>query len=114
MGEAPVLLVPCVQERAMPARGTLPLSLDAMYERELAYERRIRGASIYPAVQNILLACRAFGLGTLITLPAGGPPECEPCKQSAMSPSPVHGGIGMTKRRLHPDFAIAHLDRADR
>jgi nitroreductase len=67
MGEAPVLLVPCVQERAMPARGTLPPSLDAMYERELAYERRIRGASIYPAVQNIILACRAFGLGTLIT-----------------------------------------------
>ena len=27
----------------------------------------IRGASIYPAVQNIILACRAFGLGTLIT-----------------------------------------------
>ena len=23
----------------------------------------IRGASIYPAVQNIILACRAFGLG---------------------------------------------------
>jgi nitroreductase len=38
-----------------------------MYERELAYERRIRGASIYPAAQNIILACRAFGLGTLIT-----------------------------------------------
>jgi nitroreductase len=67
MGEAPVLLVPCLQERAVPARETLPPSLDAMYERELAYERRIRGASIYPAVQNIILACRAFGLGTLIT-----------------------------------------------
>jgi nitroreductase len=25
------------------------------------------GASIYPAVQNIIPACRAFGLGTLIT-----------------------------------------------
>jgi nitroreductase len=24
-------------------------------------------AGIYPAVQNIILACRAFGLGTLIT-----------------------------------------------
>jgi nitroreductase len=67
MGEAPVLLVPCLQERPTPARATLPPSLDAMYERELAYERRIRGASIYPAVQNIILACRAFGLGTLIT-----------------------------------------------
>ena len=48
------------------ARSSL-WSLDAIYERELAYERRIRGASIYPAVQNIILACRAFGLGTLIT-----------------------------------------------
>ena len=28
---------------------------------------RIRGASIYPAVQNIVLACRALGLGTTIT-----------------------------------------------
>ena len=67
MGEAPLLLVPCLQERAMPARATLPTALDATYERELAYERRIRGASIYPAAQNIILACRAFGLGTLIT-----------------------------------------------
>jgi hypothetical protein len=50
MGEAPVLLVPRLQERATPARATLRPSLDAMYERELAYERRIRGASIYPAV----------------------------------------------------------------
>jgi nitroreductase len=28
---------------------------------------RISGASIYPAVQNILLACRAFGLGSVLT-----------------------------------------------
>jgi nitroreductase len=34
---------------------------------ELAYADRIRGASIYPAVQNIVLACRALGLGTVIT-----------------------------------------------
>src|SRR5262249_3094059 len=27
---------------------------------------------------------------------------------------PVRGGIGMTERGLHPDVAIAHLDRADR
>ena len=25
------------------------------------------GSSIYPAVQNIILACRAFGLGTVLT-----------------------------------------------
>jgi nitroreductase len=28
---------------------------------------RISGASIYPAVQNMLLACRAFGLGSVLT-----------------------------------------------
>ena len=28
---------------------------------------RIGGSSIYPAVQNIILACRAFGLGTVLT-----------------------------------------------
>ena len=67
MGDAPVLLVPCLHGRDMPARETLPQSLDWTYERELAYEGQICGASIYPAVQNIILACRAFGLGTLIT-----------------------------------------------
>jgi nitroreductase len=67
IGEAPVLLVPCMRDRATPARATLPPSVATMYEQELAYEARIRGASIYPAVQNIILACRAFGLGTLIT-----------------------------------------------
>jgi nitroreductase len=67
MGEAPVLLIPCLYDRPPPARATLPPSLQAIYEGELAYERRIRPASIYPAVQNIILACRAFGLGTVIT-----------------------------------------------
>src|SRR5260221_3944982 len=67
MGEAPVLLVPCLHDRPPPARATLPPSLQAIYEGELAYERRNPAASIYPAVQNIILACRAFGLGTVIT-----------------------------------------------
>lgn len=67
MGEAPVLLLPCLNERLPPPRETLPPAVQAVYDGELAYERRIRGASIYPAVQNIILACRAFGLGTVIT-----------------------------------------------
>jgi nitroreductase len=37
------------------------------FKQELVYIEQIRGASICPAVQNIILACRAFGLGTLIT-----------------------------------------------
>ena len=41
--------------------------MQARYAEELEYMRRIRGASIYPAVQNILLACRGLGLGTVLT-----------------------------------------------
>ena len=67
MGDAPVLLVPCLHERPTPPRESLAPSVQAIYDGELAYERRIRGASIYPAVQNVILACRAFGLGTVIT-----------------------------------------------
>jgi nitroreductase len=67
MGDAPVLLVPCMRDRPTPDREALPRELRALYEEELAYSSRIRGASIYPAVQNIILACRAWGLATLIT-----------------------------------------------
>jgi len=67
MGDAPVLLVPCLHDRPAPPREMLPPEVQAVYDRELVYTDRIRGASIYPAVQNIILACRAFGLGTLIT-----------------------------------------------
>ena len=48
MGEAPVLLLACIQSRA--ASGSLTT-----------------GASIYPAVQNLMLAARGLGLGTVIT-----------------------------------------------
>ena len=67
MGEAPVILVPCLRARDMPSREALPGQVAARYEAHIAYQERIRGASIYPAVQNILLACRAIGLGTVIT-----------------------------------------------
>src|ERR1700751_6151535 len=66
MGDAPVLLVPCLHDRPSPPRETLPPSVQAIYAGKIAYEQRIRGASIYPAVQNIILACRAFGLGIVI------------------------------------------------
>ena len=67
MGEAPVLLMPCLRDRPAPPREMLPPEVQAVYEQELVYTDRIRGASIYPAVQNIILTCRALGLGTLIT-----------------------------------------------
>jgi nitroreductase len=67
MGEAPVILVPCLRRPVVPPSESLPPDIRAHYDEELAYVERIRGASIYPAVQNILLACRALGLGTTIT-----------------------------------------------
>jgi nitroreductase len=67
MGDAPVIVVPCQRRRSLPPPETLPPDLQARYADELRYMERIRGASIYPAVQNIILACRALGLGTIIT-----------------------------------------------
>jgi len=65
LAEAPVIVIPCLRPRAMPAREALPPGIG--YDDELAYLDRIRGASIYPAIQNIILACRALGLGTVLT-----------------------------------------------
>lgn len=45
--EAPVWIVACLEDGANPTRGA--------------------GASIYPAVQNMLLAIRALGLGSTLT-----------------------------------------------
>jgi nitroreductase len=67
IGEAPVLLVPCQSRPALPPRDALPPDIAAGYDCDIAYADRIRGASIYPAVQNIFLACRGLGLGTTIT-----------------------------------------------
>jgi nitroreductase len=67
MGEAPVLLLPCSRRPVLPAAEALPPKIAARWQDEAAYAERIRGASIYPAVQNIILACRALGLGSVIT-----------------------------------------------
>jgi nitroreductase len=67
MAEAPVILVPCQSQPKLPAPEALPPDIRARYAEEQRYVERIRGASIYPAVQNIILACRALGLGTTIT-----------------------------------------------
>jgi nitroreductase len=45
--EAPIWIVACLEDGANPGPSA--------------------GASIYPAVQNMVLACRAFGLGTTLT-----------------------------------------------
>jgi len=51
MATVPVLILACIDhDNAGPGRGPIT-----------------RGASIYPAVQNLLLAARALGLGTVLT-----------------------------------------------
>ena len=67
MGEAPVIVVLCARLPVVPPRKSLPPDIGARWNDEVAYADRIRGASIYPAVQNIILACRGLGLGTVIT-----------------------------------------------
>src|ERR1700733_4570638 len=67
MGEAPVILIPCLRRPVVPPPESLPEEMRDRYEAELVYAARIRGASIYPAIENIILACRALGLGTTIT-----------------------------------------------
>jgi nitroreductase len=67
MAEAPVILVPCQTAPVLPPIDTLPMDVRSLYEQEQRYVERIRGASIYPAIENVILACRALGLGTTIT-----------------------------------------------
>jgi nitroreductase len=61
--EAPVLLFPCLRVEGM---GPLPNPL-LEFAGRMSPMARASGASIYPAVQNIILACRAFGIGTVPT-----------------------------------------------
>jgi nitroreductase len=64
MGDAPVLLVPCLRTAWVELPAEIPAEVrSAMTD---AYPWTA-GASIYPAVQNIILACRALGLGTVLT-----------------------------------------------
>lgn len=64
MHEAPVLLLACLKS-APPGVGAGALSLEV--QSAMAKAARTQGASIYPAVQNIILACRAFNLTTVLT-----------------------------------------------
>jgi nitroreductase len=63
MGDAPVLLVPCLKASMWTGASNLPDDIKA----RMVATSRLAGSSIYPAVQNIILACRAFGLGTVLT-----------------------------------------------
>jgi len=59
LAEVPVLLFACLRARRIHA--------ERLVAPNAANFLRIMGGSIYPAVQNILLACRALGLGATLT-----------------------------------------------
>ena len=67
LADAPVILVPCQTQPRIPPPESLPPDIRARYAEEERYVERTRGSSIYPAIQNIILACRGLGLGTVIT-----------------------------------------------
>src|SRR5690349_19771248 len=64
MADAPVLLIPCL--RIAPARlpDEIPQEIQAAMREAAPWTA---GASIHPALQNIILARRALGLGTVLT-----------------------------------------------
>jgi len=63
MYEAPVLLF-----AGLRIDGTAPMqNLPPEIAGKMGTMARSSGSSIYPAVQNIILACRAFGIGTVLT-----------------------------------------------
>ena len=107
-GELPALLVFCFNPKIM-----------AITDARLDRISVVGGASIYTAVQNALLTCRAEGLGcVLTTLLCADEPEVhtlleipEPWSTAAHVPIgyPVRGGHGPISRR--PVEKLAYLDR---
>ncbi|MCI3950414.1 MAG: drgA 1 [Acidimicrobiales bacterium] len=104
--ELPVLVVACLRGSRVPMVPTPPLAQSSYY------------GSIYPSVQNLLLAARAMGLGaSLITLPLwsttsaraalGLPVSVQPC--CVVPLGWPRGRYGPTSRR--PVGDVVHLDR---
>lgn len=107
-GEAPALLVFCFNPELM-----------AVTDAKLGRVSVVGGASVYPAVENVLLACRAEGLGCVLTTLLC---ECEaevralleipePWGTAAVVPIgwPVGRGHGPISRR--PVEKLVHADR---
>jgi nitroreductase len=61
MQDAPVLLV--VGQKADPMLANAAPEMNDLMRKMT----RLSGSSVYPAVQNVILACRALGLGTVLT-----------------------------------------------
>jgi nitroreductase len=68
MSEAPILLLACLKLSSSSNPADVPPDCERVKPEALIVQaERTRCGSIYPAVQNIILACRALGLGTVIT-----------------------------------------------
>jgi nitroreductase len=104
--ELPVLVVACLRGSRLPMVPTPPIAQSSYY------------GSIYPSVQNLLLAARAMGLGaSLITLPLwsttrarrllGLPLSVQPC--CIVPLGWPRGRYGPTTRK--PVGTVTHLDR---
>jgi nitroreductase len=115
MADAPVLLLACLRQTA-PAGA--PPKLPPEAAAAMKSMARISGSSIYPAVQNVILACRGLGLGTVLTTIhtffedevkaiVGLPPEA--MTYALMPIGYPQGKFGPIKRR--PVREVAHLDR---
>ena len=65
LADAPVLIVACLRlENSADVLANLPRETQLAMINSFAW---MAGASIYPAVQNLILACRTVGLGTCLT-----------------------------------------------
>jgi len=104
--DIPVIVVPCLRGNRVPFMPMPPFANSSYY------------GSIYPSVQNLLLAARAMGLGAaLITLPLwsttsarrilGLPASVMPCCVVPMGWP--QGRYGPTTRK--PVGEVTHLDR---
>ena len=104
--DIPTLVVACLRGSRLPMVPTPPLAQSSYY------------GSIYPSVQNLLLAARAMGLGaSLITLPLwsttaarsvlGLPVSVHPC--CIVPLGWPRGRYGPTTRK--PVGEVTHLDR---
>jgi nitroreductase len=114
MHEAPVLLLACLKQEGPAAAQNLPPDLAG----KMRALQRTTGSSIYPAVQNIILACRALGLGTVLTTlhllhedeakaVVGLPPEVQ--TYALLPIGYPHDKFGPVKRK--PVSEVACLDR---
>jgi nitroreductase len=104
--ELPVLVVACLRGARLPAVPPPPVVQSSYY------------GSIYPSVQNLLLAARAMGLGaSLITLPLLSTTLARRALHLPLSVTPAcivplgwpRGRYGPTTRR--PVGDVVHLDR---